>query len=101
MEKLARNPRSTRCVNVLSRIQVRGGLAMDFAHVVSEAIFDIPGLMEAAGHQRFDSILRGGSPERSDARIPSGSEFDVRRQAGVDETLGIGDRPFIELGDPG
>ena len=29
----------------------RAGLAMDFAQVVSEAIFDIPRLMEAARHQ--------------------------------------------------
>jgi hypothetical protein len=25
----------------------------------------------------------------------------VRRQAGVDEALGLSDRPFVELGDPG
>ena len=74
---------------------------MDFAHVVSETIFDISRFVEAARHQRFDSILCGGSTERSDARIPSGTEFDVRRQAGVDESLRIGDRPFIEPGDSG
>jgi hypothetical protein len=31
--------------------------------VVSEPILDIPRLVEAAGHQRFDRILGGGSPE--------------------------------------
>ena len=51
-------------------------------------------------HQRFNSILGSGSPERSDARIPTGTEFDVRRQAGVHKALGLGDRPFVELGDP-
>ena len=77
------------------------GLARYLAHVVSEPIFDIPRLVEAACHQRFDRILSGGSPERSDARIPPGTELNVRRQAGVDEALGSGDRPFIERGDPG
>ena len=57
--------------------------------------------MEAAGHQRLDPFLGGRSPERSDARIPPSTELDVRRQAGVDEALGLGDRPFVELGDPG
>src|SRR5258705_7644604 len=84
-------------------VQLRGplDLARDLAHVISKPIFDIPRLVEAARHQRLDSILGSGSPERSDARIPPGAEFDVRRQAGVDEALGVGDRPFVESGDPG
>src|ERR1700683_4721579 len=76
-------------------------LARDLAQVVSEPIFDIPRFVEPARHQLFDPILRGGSPEGSNAGIPPGAEFDVRGQAGVDEALGLGDRPFIELGDPG
>ncbi len=76
------------------------GLARYLAHVVSEPIFDISWLVEAACHQRFDPILGGGSPQRRDARIPSGAELNVRRQAGVDEALGIGDCPFVEPGDP-
>src|SRR5271154_4367582 len=79
----------------------RWGLAMDLAHVVSEAIFDIAGLVEAAGHEGFDSILGGGSAERGDAGIPSGAYFDVGGQGGVDEALGVGNCPFVELGDPG
>jgi hypothetical protein len=55
------------------------------AQIVSEPIFDIAWLVEAERHQRFDPILRGRSTERTDARIPSGTEFDVRRQAGVNE----------------
>jgi hypothetical protein len=51
--------------------------------------------VEAALHQRLDPILGGGSPERSDARIPSRAEFDIRRQAGVDEALDAGDRPQL------
>src|SRR5580692_2964282 len=76
------------------------GLAPDLAQVVSKPIFDISRLVEASRHQRFDPILGGGSPERSNARIPPGAELDVRRQAGVDEALGVGDRPFVEPGDP-
>src|SRR5580704_95516 len=75
-------------------------LARDLAQVISEPIFDIPGLVEAARHQRFDPILGGGSPERSDARIPPGTELDIRRQAGVDEAFRVGDRPLVESGDP-
>jgi hypothetical protein len=52
-------------------------------------------------HELFDPILRGWPPERSDARIPSGAHLDVWRKAGVDEAFGVGDRPFVELGDPG
>jgi hypothetical protein len=71
------------------------------AQIESEPIFDIAGLVEAARHQRFDPILGRGSPERSDARIPPGTELDIRRQAGVNEALSVGDRPLIESGDPG
>jgi len=76
-------------------------LMRDLAQMVGETILNIPGLMEASHDQGFDSILRGGSPERSNTRVPSSAEFDVRRQAGIDQTLGIGDRPFVELSDPG
>src|ERR1041385_1007439 len=69
--------------------------------MVCETILNIPGLVEAARDQRFDSILRDGSPERSNTRVPASAKFDVRRQAGIDQTLGIGDRPFVELSDPG
>jgi hypothetical protein len=79
----------------------RAGLARDLAQVVSESIFDIPRLVEAACDQRLDALLGGGSTERSDARIPPSAELDVRRQADVDEALGLSDRPFVELGDPG
>ena len=77
------------------------GLARDLAQVVSEPIFDIARLVEATRDQRLDPLLGCGSPERSDACIPPGAKFDVRRQAGVDEALGLSDRPFVELGDPG
>jgi hypothetical protein len=82
------------------RIASGARLARDLAQVVSEPIFDIPRLVEAARDQGLDPLLGGRSPERSDARIPPGAELDVRRQAGVDEALGLGDCPFVELGDP-
>jgi hypothetical protein len=74
-------------------------LACDLPQVVSEPILDVPRLVEAASHQRLDPLLRGRPPERSDARVPPGAELDIRRQAGVDEALGLSDRPFVELGD--
>ena len=40
------------------------GLARDLAQVISEPIFDIPRLVEAARHQRLDPLLSGRSPER-------------------------------------
>src|SRR5580698_8005754 len=64
------------------RIASGAGLRRDFTQVVSEPVFDIAGLVEAARHQRFDTILGGGPAERSDARIPPGTELDVRRQTG-------------------
>jgi hypothetical protein len=59
------------------RIASGAGLARDLTQVVSEPIFDIPRLVKAARHQRFDSLLGGGSPERSDARIPPAVLIDV------------------------
>jgi hypothetical protein len=76
-------------------------LAPQLADVIAQAVFHITRLVEAMLHQRFDCASGGGSPERSHARIPPAPKFDVRRQAGVDESLRIGDRPFIEPGDSG
>src|SRR5277367_2338037 len=77
------------------------GLPRDLAQVVSEPIFDIPWFLEAAICQRLDPILRGRSPQRSDAGVPSSAELDIRRQTGVYETLSLSDRPFIKFGDSG
>jgi hypothetical protein len=63
------------------------------AKIISEPILDIPRLVEAVRDQRFNAILGGRSPERSDARVPPGTELDVRRQAGVDKALGLSDCP--------
>src|SRR5258708_12360555 len=80
--------------------RVATDLARELAQVVSQPIFDFSRFVEAAGHQGFDPLLGGGSADRSHARIPAGGELDVRRQAGVDEPLGVGDRPFVEPSDP-
>src|SRR5690349_11760120 len=86
----------------LRRLFVAGfgaGLARDQSQVVSQPILGVAWLVEALRHEGFDSILGGWSTERSDAGVPSGAEFDIRRQAGIDEALGLADRPFVELGD--
>jgi hypothetical protein len=57
------SPEGCPCLTELGK-----GLERDLAQVVSEPIFDIPWLVEAACHQRFDPILGGASTERSDAR---------------------------------
>jgi hypothetical protein len=61
------------------RVASGAGLASDLAQVISEPTFDIPRLVEASRHQRFDPILGGGSPKRGDPRIPPGTKLDVRR----------------------
>src|SRR3982751_4160406 len=67
----------------------------------AEALLDVSGLVEALRHQRLDALLRRGSAQRSDAGVPAGAELDVWRKAGVDQPLGLADRPFVEAGDPG
>src|SRR3989442_14736747 len=72
------------------------------SYEISQAIFRIARFAEASLYQRFDSLLRGRSSHRSNASIPAGFDFDIRRQAGnVDQALGIGDCLFVEGGDPG
>jgi len=76
--------------------------APKLSHVISQAIFCIPGFVKASLHQRLDPLLRGWSSHRSKARVPPGCNFDVRRQtSSVDKALSINDCPFVERGDPG
>src|ERR1700721_4767451 len=77
------------------------GLERDLTDVISQSIFDIARLVEAYRHQRFDPLLRSRPADRSHACVPPSGELDIRRQAGVNETLRAGDRPFVEPGDPG
>src|SRR4051812_48242892 len=76
-------------------------LTRELPQVISEPVFHYPRFVKALRHQCSNSLLRRGSTERSDARIPPRAEFDIRWQAGVDEALGVGDCPFVEPGDPG
>jgi hypothetical protein len=49
-------------------------------------------------------IVLGAGLAHDLAQVVSEPIFDIPRlvrQAGVDDALGVGDRPFVELGDPG
>src|SRR5258706_12626832 len=82
------------------RNRVAADLARELAQVVSEPIFDISWLVEAAGHQRFDPLLSGGSADRSHACIPAGGGLAVRGPARVDGALGGGDPPVFGPREP-
>src|SRR5262249_48708078 len=74
--------------------------ASGLSEEISQAIFCVAGFAKAPLDQRFNSVLRGRPRHRSNASVPSGFDFDLRRQAGnVDQTLGICDCLPIEGGD--
>src|ERR1700721_3045220 len=68
------------------------GLARDLTDVVSQSIFDVSRLVEAARHQRFDPLLGGGAADRTTARIPP---------AGERELAAVARRPATDEGDGG
>src|SRR6266852_7215059 len=69
---------------------------------VSQAIFCIAGFAKASPNQLLDPLLCGWSCHRSNARVPPGFYFDIRRQTSdVDKAPGIHDCPFVEGGDSG
>src|SRR6266481_4068126 len=69
---------------------------------VSQAIFCIAGFAKTSPNQLLDPFLCGWSCHRSNARVPPGFDFDVRRQTSdVDQAPGIHDCPFVEGGDSG
>src|SRR5450755_4207236 len=71
-------------------------------HKISEASFCIAGFAKAAPNQFLDALLRGWPSHRSDARVPPGFDFDIRRQTSdVDEAPGVHDCPFVERCDSG
>src|SRR5260370_19291705 len=66
----------------------------------SQAIFCIAGFAEASPNQLLDPLLCGWSCHRSNARVPPGFDFDIRRQTSeVDKAPGVHDGPFVEGGD--
>jgi hypothetical protein len=94
---------------VLTKLGTPGPrLSLNLAHVVSQPIFDIPRLVEAARHQLFDSILGGGSPERTTGSVLPPS-FEMRYTFhGYGKTLAFGhiifsqaSKTFIELFEGG
>jgi len=66
----------------------------------SQVIFCIAGFAKASPNQLLDPLLCGWSCHRSNARVPPGFDFDIRRQTrDVDKAPGIHDCPFVEGGD--
>src|SRR5882724_2634128 len=71
-------------------------------HKVSQTIFCVAGFAKAAPNQLLDPLLCGWSCHRSNARVPAGFDFDIRRQASdVDKAPDIHDCSFVEGGDSG
>src|SRR3984957_16569159 len=69
---------------------------------ISQAIFCIAGFTKASPNQLLDPLLCSWSCHRSNARVPPGFDFDIRRQTSdVDKAPGIHDCPFVEGGDSG
>src|ERR1700686_5338980 len=75
-------------------------LATMLADEFSQAICCIAGFAKASPNQLLDPLLCGWSCHRSNARVPPGFDFDIRRQTSdVDEAPGIHDCPFVEGSD--
>src|ERR1700693_4155013 len=69
---------------------------------IPKAIFCIARFAKASPNQLVDPLLCGWSCHRSNARVPPGFDFDIRRQTSdVDKASGIHDCPFVEGGDSG
>src|ERR1700694_728098 len=69
---------------------------------IPQAIFCIAGFAKASPNQLLDPLLCGWSCHRSNARVPPGFDFDIRRQTSdVDKAPDIHDCPFVEGGDSG
>src|SRR5216683_4869919 len=66
----------------------------------SQVIFCIAGFAKASPNQLLDPLLCGWSCHRSNARVPPGFDFDIRRQTSdVDKAPSIHDCAFVERGD--
>src|SRR5713226_781765 len=69
---------------------------------LSQAIFCIAGFAKASPNQLLDPLLCGWSCHRSNARVPTGFDLDIRRQTSeVEEAPGIHQCPFVESADSG
>src|SRR5690242_6912302 len=66
----------------------------------SQVIFCIAGFAKSSPNQLLDPLLGGWSCHRSNARVPPGFDFDIRRQPGdVDKAPDIQEGPFVEGSD--
>src|SRR4051794_4424343 len=64
---------------------------------ISQAIFCIAGFAKASPNQLLDPLLCGWPCHGSNAGVPPGFDFDIRRQTSdVDKAPGIHDCPFVE-----
>src|SRR5689334_12956628 len=76
--------------------RIRVTLSM-LADEFSQVIFRIAGFEKASPDQLLDALLCGWSCHRSNARVPPGFDFDIRRQTSqVDQAPGVHDGPFVE-----
>src|SRR5579872_3621004 len=72
------------------------------ADELSQAIFCLAGFAKASPNQLLDPLLCSWPCHRSNARIPPGFDFDVRRQTGdVDKAPDIQEGRFVDGGDSG
>src|SRR5260370_1793335 len=66
----------------------------------SQVIFCFAGFAKASPNQPIDPLLCGWSCHRSDASVPPGFDFDIRRQTSeIDKAPGVHDCAFVEGGD--
>src|SRR6202047_2472312 len=76
--------------------------ALMLSDEVSQAIFCVAGFAKAPPNQLLDPLLRGWPCHRSNARVPPGFDFDIRRQTSdVDKPPRVHDCPFVEGGASG
>src|SRR5580704_17019251 len=66
------------------------------SQVIPEPILDVTRFVEPALEQHLEISLRRRTSDRFDAGIPTFGNFDIARQAGIHESLGIGNRPLVE-----
>src|SRR5437016_14518493 len=76
--------------------------AIMLADEFSQVILCIAGFAKASPNQLLDPLLCGWSCHGSNAGVPPGFDFDIRRQTSdVDKAPSIHDGSFVEGGDSG
>src|SRR3954470_19668273 len=85
----AANPCWTSCVSAFTSVA-------DATEVCPKLVFGCPWLVKAKLHECLEPRLCRRSCNRRHACVPSGRDLHIGRQAGVHETLGVGDCPLVE-----